>query len=141
MADVVVTIPKRLWPGWLAEGCLPGERCPRDVRYFIRTNGRPRIDPGERVYIVAHGRLRGYAPLYMVFPEIPALDGDGREGDIIDRWRDLHRDGRHFYLARRGGAVAVTIERPIAGFQGLRYRWWDRAEEQSFPGWQAEGVS
>lgn len=142
MADVVVTIPTSRWEAWLEEGCLPGEN-PRGARYFIRTAGRPRIEPGERVYVVAHGRLRGYAPLWYLGDELPLLDvklPDAGEYDIIDKWRDEHRDGFHHYLVRRGGAVAVTIPEKIKGFQGFRYRWWGRKQEISFHEWQTAGV-
>ena len=74
----------------------------------------PEIDPGERVYVVCHGKLRGYAPLMQV------------------KTRDLSRKAR-CALLRGGGAVAVTISEQITGFMGFRYRWWDRALEVPFP--------
>jgi len=40
-------------------------------------------------------------------------------------------------LVRRNGAEAVTISDPIVGFQGWRYRWWDRSAEVPFPEWRA----
>jgi hypothetical protein len=84
--------------------------------FFVAT--KPDIVPGERVYIIAHGRLRGYAPLV--------------------EWVPLVRGG---YLRRAGGAVAVTLPEPIRGFQGWRYVWWDRAREFPFPEWQTEGIT
>ena len=104
---------------WLEEGDLPGDEWSgNESHFFFRGGCGPDIQPGERVYIVAHGRLRGYAPLVRV----------DREG-----WW-----GKGVSLVRHGGAVAVTIPRPIRGFQGFRYRWWDREDEVSFPWWRAE---
>jgi hypothetical protein len=79
--------------------------------------GLPEILPGERVYIVAHGKLRGYAPLV------------GMEATC------KLRPGRAC-LMREGGAVAVTIPEPIVGFMGWRYRFWERNIEVPFPSWR-----
>lgn len=132
MSDVVITIPKQLWAGWLEEGALPGE--PDDGRlFYAQVHNAPRITPGGRVYVVAHGRLRGYAPLVSLDDTIPACcDLD----ETMEQWREEHVDGRHFYLVRAAGAVALTIDEEIRGFQGWRYRWWDRADERPFPDWQ-----
>lgn len=117
MTDVVVTVPKGRWEEWIAEGDLPGQPwgagdAGSDGWYDFYLGGPlPSIQPGERVYVVAHGRLRGYAPLVRV-----------------DRYENS--------LVRQGGAVAVTIDEPIRGFQGWRYRWWDRAAEHPFPEWE-----
>ena len=119
MTDVVVTVPKDRWAEWIAEGDLPGEEWGFGDAgafgwYDFYIGGpMPDIKPSERVYIVAHGRLRGYAPLVR---------------------RTAHS------LIRRGDAVAVTIPTPIQGFRGWRYRWWHRDEETPFPDWQTEGV-
>ena len=114
MSDVVVTIPQTLWYSWLIEGDLPGEPWDGSSEYhYWYSGGRPRIEPGERVYCVAWNRLRGYAPLIRV---------------------ESHS------LVRGGGAVAVTIPTAIPGFRGWRYRWWYRADEMPFPDWQTAGV-
>jgi len=119
MSDVVVTVPMRLWEEWIAEGDLPGdppERSPlgRDECWsFVTSGGHPRISIGERVYVVAYGRLRGYAP----------LTGLIVAGHLVE-------------LQRRGGAVAVTLDEPIRGFRGWRYRWWSLESERPFPGWR-----
>lgn len=73
--------------------------------------------PGERVYIVCEGKLRGYAPLLFID------DYDNRSNG---RWA----------LVRGGGAVAVTIDEPIRGFQGFRYRRWEYKDEKPFPNWK-----
>lgn len=128
MADVVVTVPQRLWQEWLDEGDLatglePAEWDGRS-EYGFNLSARPAIHPGERVYVVAHGWLRGYAPLLSIEDD-PRRFG-GRHGGCA--------------LVRRGGAVACTITEPIRGFQGFRYRWWAREDEIPFPGWRKAGT-
>ena len=117
MTDVAVTVPKRLWQEWIEEGDLPGEMWTGMVSHFWLGGNMPRMWPGERVYVVAHGKLRGYAPLV------------GTE-----EWCRL-RPSVHC-LMRHGGAVAVTIDEPIRGFQGWRYRWWSPEDEKPFPDWR-----
>lgn len=109
MADVCVTVPKAKWDEWIAEGDLPGEDTGTEYVFWIG-GPLPDIKPGERVYVVAHGKVRGYAPL------IRAVPGHG--------------------LIRSGGAVACTIDEPVRGFQGWRYRWWERDDEKPFPEWR-----
>lgn len=114
MADVVVTCPRYLWNDWLEEGDLPGEAPTGDEYVFYLGGAVPQIQPGERVYICAHGKLRGYAPLIAL---------------------DRYSSGR-FALRRAGGAVACTIAEPIQGFRGWRYRHWRREDELPFPDWR-----
>ena len=126
MSDLVVTVPKRLWQEWIAEGDLPGEPWSGAYSHFW-VGSAPDRDrllgaPDARVYIVSHGRLRGYAPLF----------------DVEFRCRLAPRRS---CLLRRGDAVAVTIDEPIHGFRGWRYRWWDRYEELPFPDWRTAGVT
>ncbi len=122
MSDVVVTVPKDFkhpcaprakgLMAWLAEGDAPGEP-DSGVEWSFRTGGgMPSIKPGERVYVVCDGRLVGYAPLIRM-QAYPIFRG----GYIID-------------LIRGGGAVACTINEPIKGFRGWRYRWWSREDER-----------
>ena len=116
--DIVVTVPKSFQyagkkglAAWAAEGQLPGE--PDTGReYFFTIATCPHISPGERVYVVCEGKLRGYAPLVR-------LDYRGNRRGLV----------------RRGGAVAATIPGKVAGFRGWRYRWWERDEEIPFPDW------
>lgn len=120
MADVVVTVPKNLWASWIAEGDLPGEPVEYESHFWIG-HLLPEIRPGERVYIVAWGQLRGYAPLVRIEPHCqlrPAVA----------------------CLVRSEGATALTIPQGIAGFRGWRYRWWERQSEQPFPEWQTACV-
>ena len=116
MADVVVTVPKARWSDWIAEGDLPNERWSGYESHFW-VSSIPNIKAGERVYIVAHGKLRGYAPLVRI------------ESSCV-------LNPRMSCLVRRGGAVAITIPEPIRGFQGWRYRWWKLEDEIAFPNWR-----
>jgi hypothetical protein len=145
VADVVVTVPKRLWVEWLGEGDLAyaddsghAAGWAGDFEYgFTMAGTPPQIEEGERVYIVAHGHLRGYAPLSFIDLERPERFG-GRPAS----------DGG-YALVRRNAAVAVTLLDPgatgdvplqVKGFQGFRYRWWERADEIPFAAWRTEGV-
>lgn len=136
MSDIVVTVPKGLWAEWLGEGDLafagatgkaifaptPWEQ---RMEYGFNLGGhRPMIRRAERVYIVAYGRVRGYAPLHLV--EDDATRFGGRE----NQWS----------LVRRGGAVACTITEPVRGFQGWRYRWWAYEDEIPFPDWRTQNT-
>jgi hypothetical protein len=117
LMDVVVTVPKGLWLDWIEEGDLPGDPPSGYTSHFwIAPWNLPRMLVGDRVYIVAHGRLRGYAPLR-----------------ATERACELNPD--RACLVRDGEAVAVTIDEPIRGFQGWRYRWWERDAERPFPDW------
>lgn len=113
--DVVVTVPKGTWAEWIAEGDLPGQ-APLYESHFWLGGALPKMELHERVYIVAHGKLRGYAPLVAIEKRCRLRPAVG-------------------CLLRRGGAQAVTIQAPIRGFQGWRYRWWERDIEIAFPEW------
>lgn len=147
MSDVVVTVPKRLWRDWLDEGDLPGEEwsglycsfyCGGFVPVEVATTRTARVSdywlppwggnnelriaaPDQRVYVVSHGRLRGYSPLFA----LEVHPGSGRLAAFI----------------RRGDGQALTIDEEIRGFQGWRKRWWPRSAEVGFPGWATEGVT
>ncbi len=117
LGDVVVTIPQGRWLQWLAEGDLPGDPPAESTRWsFYLGGGVPRSKPGARCYVVAWGRLRGYAP-------IVASPGPG------DRSID-----------RAGGAVACTIPELIPGFRGFRPRSWRREDERPFADWVTAGL-
>lgn len=116
MSDLVVTVPKNLWRMWIEEGDLPGQPATDEWAFYIG-GGRPPITPGERVYVVAHGRLRGYSPLIRVA-----------------------ETERGWALVRANDAVAVTIPDPIQGFRGWRKVWWDRRVELPFPDWMTAGL-
>jgi hypothetical protein len=120
VSDVVVTVPKSFGlDRWIDEGDPAGTPWSGEEWDFHLGGTRPVIKPGERVYIVYNGTLRGYAPLVRI--------GEDPYGE---RWR--------YSLVRHGGAVAVTIPEFVQGFRGWRYRWWDPSIEIPFPNWQDE---
>lgn len=117
MTDVVVTVPKSFGlAAWIAEGDPAGAPWSGEEWHFYLGGHRPDIKPGERVYVVYNGRLRGFAPLVRI------------ELDVSY--------GKRYSLVRHGGAEAVTITDNIPGFRGWRYRWWKLYEEYPFPDWQ-----
>lgn len=120
MTDLVVTVPRKSWPLWLGCGDLAGAAQPSGIEHGFRLFDcdRPPIEMGERLYIVAHDRLRGYAPVSEVVPI----------------------GTRNWMIKRRGAPVAVTISMRIAGFRHWRRVWWERADERPFPDWQTAGV-
>ena len=116
MVDLVGTCPKDFWREWIAEGDAAGEaESGEEWGWYTRSPLVQRIRPGERFYVVAHGRLRGYAPVTRV------------------EWDPLRRCG---VVCRRGGAVACTLDLAVPGFRGLRARWWPREAEIPFPDWR-----
>ena len=120
MPDIVVTVPKDRWEDWIAEGDAVGETpTGEEWGYYVWADTRPTCVPGDRCYVVAHGLLRGFAPVVAV------------------RWSPAERA---WAICRRAGAEAVTIERPIVGFRGWRVRDWPREAERPFPDWMTRDV-
>lgn len=116
MADYVVTVPRGRWADWIDEGDLPGQEAEYESHFWLPSLP-PDLEVGDRLYIVAHDKLRGYAP--------------------ITAWEhSCDLNPARACLIREGGAVAVTIPEPIRGFRGWRRRWWDRADEVAFPNWR-----
>lgn len=110
MADLVGTCPKDFWDEWIAEGDAAGDLdTGEEWGWYTESPIAQSIHPGDRFYVVAHGKLRGYAPVTRV---------------------------QNGCICRRGGAVAVTLAEPVPGFRGLRRRWWDRTVEIPFPDWR-----
>lgn len=122
MPDVCVTVPKDLWFDWIDEGDAAGEPDSGEEWGFFTAGAKPNIAPGDRVYVVAHGRLRGYALLTAM------------------EWTPTNGAFGRVAFGRSGGAVAVTIDEAIRGFRGWQYVWWKRSEEKPFPSWKTEGV-
>lgn len=122
MSDLVVTCPMGFWPEWIAEGDAVGDPYTGQEWGWYMNTSRPDIAPGERLYVVAHGQLRGYAP-------VTRLIGPGDA--------DRHHTAEwKWCICRRGDAVAITVDQPIPGFRGWRRRWWDREIERPFPEWR-----
>ena len=138
MPDVVVCVPKRLWIAWLAEGTLAGEPCPIDIEYhWFGGSTMPQIAQGERVYIAAHGRLRGYAPLVRLETRAEALKRwCAQKNPALPAPALWWWPYAKWALVRHGSAMAVTIPEPIRGIPGWRYRFWQREDERPFPDWR-----
>lgn len=118
MVDLVGTCPLDFWDAWIAEGDAAGDPpSGEEWGWFTKHRDAALIRPGDRFYVAAHGRIRGYAPVT----------------------RLVRHDGG-FVICRQAGAVAVTIEEPVPGFRGLLARWWDYAAERPFPDWKTAGV-
>jgi len=116
MADLVGTCPKDFWEEWIAEGDAAGEPYTgEEWGWYTRHTLAQTIKPGDRFYVVAHNKLRGWAPVTRV---------EWSYGSGV--------------IYRRGSAVACTVPFAIPGFRGLRVRWWDRNLEQPFPDWRAK---
>lgn len=122
MSDVVVTVPQSFQFGglrglkaWINEGDAAGDALvsPPLLWVFTTYGPRPQIEPGERVYIVCEGKLRGYSLLHEM----------------------RYYRGKVEFM-RTGAATAVTIPTKVTGFRGWRYRWWEREEERLFPDWR-----
>jgi len=163
MTDLVVTVPRNLWSEWIEEGDAVGEPETGEEWGFFLGHHRPPILPGERLYIVAHDRLRGYAPVtrvaffidncpdHTVSEAMMAQDVGGTGYDcawcreVLDACTFFGSDARpridgqnasgRWAIGRKGGAVAVTIPEQVRGFRGFRPRWWYREQERPFPGW------
>lgn len=117
MADLIVTVPKGIYLDWIAEGDAAGEPSTGEEWGWYMGGPRPPMVPGDRLYVCAWGRLRGYAPIVRVV-----------------------QTERGWCICRRGDAVAVTITETIPGFRGWRRPWWSASDERPFPAWRTEDV-
>lgn len=148
MPDLVVTCPAPFWLDWLFEGDAAGTPETGEEWAWYLGGPKPDISPGDRLYVVAHGHLRGWSPVTRVASA-----------------------QRGWAICRAAGAVACTLELSMSlklkvgallrgaenerstkvgpspngicridGFRGTRKRWWVRAEEVPFPNWLFEGV-
>ncbi len=104
-----------MWGSWIDEGDAVGTLETGEEWGFRVGRRKPRIYPGHKLYIVAFGKLRGYAPVLRV------------------AWNEYEKS---WMICRRGNAVAVTIPHKITGFRGFRNRWWDEKSEIDFPDWK-----
>ena len=115
MPDLVGTCPKDFWQEWIAEGDAAGDPYTgEEWGWYTQHSLAATIKPGDRFYVAAHGKLRGWATVTRVH--------DGGDGC--------------YCICRRGDAVACTVPFAIPGFRGLRVRWWDRNVEQPFENWR-----
>lgn len=114
MPDLVGTCPKDFWEEWIAEGDAAGDpETGEEWGWYTGHRLARDIKPGDRFYVVAHGKLRGYA--------------------IVTR---VEHPPEGYVICRKGGAVACTIPESIPGFRGLRIRWWKQEHEIPFPDWK-----
>jgi len=117
--DLVGTCPKDFWEEWLGEGdCAGSEESGAEYGWYTGSGMAERIGAGDRFYVVAHGKLRGWAPVVRV--------ENSRSDNARGSW----------VIVRKGGAVACTVPQEMRGFRGLRKRWWPRWAEVAFPGWR-----
>ena len=117
--DLVGTCPMGFWREWIAEGDPAGVPWSgEEWGWYTRHRLAAEINPGERFYVVAWGRLRGWAPVTRVI-------------------RDA---GGGWIICREGNAVACTLDKSVPGFRGLEKRWWQREDERPFPDWQDAGI-
>jgi hypothetical protein len=114
--DLVGTCPKSFWLEWIAEGDAAGDpETGEEWGWWTEHSLIAKIGPGDRFYVVAHGKLRGWSPVTRVH-------------------RPMMREAGA--ICRRGNGVACTIPESITGFRGLRVRWWPREIEVPFPDWR-----
>jgi hypothetical protein len=133
MTDLVVTVPRDLWEGWIDEGDAAGEPETGEEWGFTCGYEKPPIVPGERLYVVSHDRLRGFA---LVTRVCFLHYGGGPRGECVElTYRPRGADGS-WAIGRKGGAVACTIPEQIQGFRGWRPVWWRREMEVAFPEWR-----
>lgn len=119
--DLVGTCPKSFWKKWIAEGDAAGDPdTGEEYAWWTRSRIVLKLQPGDRFYVVANGKLRGWAPVVRIIQNPDS-------GGIYEC---------EFGICRKGAAVAVTIPEEIPGFRGLRKRWWEREQEVPFPNWR-----
>lgn len=134
MADLVGTCPMDFWFDWIAEGDAAGDPPTGEEWGWYTKHSHARFgQPGDRFYVVAHGMLRGYAPITRIVKpgeELAVLKASGKLVTCDS-----------YIICRTAGAVAVTLPTPVKGFRGIEKRWWDRADEIPFPDWKTAGVA
>jgi hypothetical protein len=119
MSDLVGTCPKGFWEEWIAEGDAAGsQESGMQWSWYTGDRKAASLRRGDRFYVVAHGKLRGWAPVTDLLVNEELAGGT--------KWQ----------IIRQGNAVACTIPEPIQGFRGLRVRWWKRENEQPFENWR-----
>lgn len=146
MADLVVTCPKWFWKEWIAEGDAAGDPYTGEEWGWYTDGRQPPIGPGDRLYVVAWNRLRGFAPVTALrgLSFLPAHGAEHGCGVWIDvsagPCEAFGAPARQWCICRRGDAQAITIPDEIPGFRGLRRVWWSRDLEVAFPDWKTADV-
>lgn len=114
MTDIVVTIPRKTWPAWLAH---PNVDRVGGMRSFHVYGARPSSSAGDLLYVLAHRKIRCRFEIANVAP-------------LRGGW---------FIQATFLGPIGLSCPE-IRGFQNWRRRWWDIASERPFPDWKTAGV-
>jgi hypothetical protein len=107
--DILVTTPK----SEIDTSRKEGESVERDGGYWFRTfRFRPKVVPGDKIFFVEDGQIRGYGIIFEVSPLSEAAECDftgrtwGDQGGYIVKYNDWHW---------------LKTPVPWKGFQGLRY--------------------
>jgi hypothetical protein len=107
--DILVTTPKSEIDNSRQEGAA----VQRDGGYWFRTfRFRPKVEPGDKIYFVENGLIRGYGIIFEVSPLSEAAECDftgrtwGDAGGVIVKYHDWHW-------------LKTPVE--FSGFQGIRY--------------------
>lgn len=147
MPDLVVTCPKGFWWEWIGEGDAAGAPPTGQEWGWYMSGRRPDIGTGDRLYVVAWGRLRGYAPVTVLRQlcfdtRLGAKPLNGIYADVRTISADVPARAleNSWCICRNGDAAAATIPERIPGFRGWRRRWWPREHELPFADWQTFGV-
>ena len=112
MTDIVVTVSRRHWQSWLQGGCEPGR-----LRSFHVFGDKPPCCFGDRLYVLAHNRIRCRL--------------------IVDDVQPLRGGWMMFARFEQGMTVRGAT---IRGFKGWQRRWWRDADEIDFPEWRTAGL-
>lgn len=106
MPDIVMTIPKSIsWEDYEREILAAGQHMVMNYR----VPNRPKIEPGERCYIVHHGVVRGYMNVVGVA---------FRPGFYCTTTGRYWPEG---WYVQRSGQFFKIDPIPMKGFQGYRY--------------------
>lgn len=119
---IVVTVPRERWDEWIGEGDLAGDP-PSDREHAFCVFGDEPPAMASRLYIVAHGHLRGYAPIIRI------------DRKLMGRGKGAYGKGG-WLIIRQGGAVACTIHAGTPGFPGWRKKWWSDEQEIPWTQWR-----
>lgn len=112
MPDIIVTTPKTR----MKQAALEAENCKQTIdeggeAWYFRKLGSAKVDPGDRVYYVEDGWVRGFA--------VVAAVEDSRTGKMCATTGRRFTPGRYAIMDARSWQWV----RPLAmrGFQGYRY--------------------